>query len=165
MFTSEGSVTDTVADVNCSLAIFFTDNPNTPLLPVFDMHGTFYADTAKQDDNFQIGMDMSITPSRNSKTNGAIEVSMQALGSVVKAPDMITYNIDTISMAMDEAEKGKHTLKLGTEASVIFSKKILEDIVMPKETVNVLETKITEWQTIKEEVMANLNALSTMLNL
>ena len=90
---------------------------------------------------------------------------MQALGSVVKAPDMITYNIDTISMAMDEAEKGKHTLKLGTEASVIFSKKILEDIVMPKETVNVLETKITKWQTIKEEVMANLNALSTMLNL
>lgn len=165
MFTSEGSVTDTVADVNCSLAIFFTDNPNTPLLPVFDMHGAFYADTAKQDDNFQIGMDMSITPSRNSKTNGAIEVSMQALGSVVKAPDMITYNIDTISMAMDEAEKGKHTLKLGTEASVIFSKNILEDIVMPKETVNVLETKITEWQTIKEEVMANLNALSTMLNL
>ena len=165
MFTSEGSVTDTVTDVNCSLAIFFTDNPNTPLLPVFDMHGTFYADTAKQDDNFQIGMDMSITPSRNSKTNGAIEVSMQALGSVVKAPDMITYNIDTISMAMDEAEKGKHTLKLGTEASVIFSKNILEDIVMPKETVNVLETKVTEWQTIKEEVMANLNALSTMLNL
>ena len=90
---------------------------------------------------------------------------MQALGSVVKAPDMITYNIDTISMAMDEAEKGKHTLTLGTEASVIFSKKILEDIVMPKETVNVLETKVTEWQTIKEEVMANLKALSTMLNL
>ena len=164
-FTSEGSVTDTAADVDCSLSIFFTDNPDTPLLPVFDMHGVFYADTAKQDDNFQIGMDMSITPSRNSKTNGAIEVSMQALGSVVKAPDMITYNIDTISMAMDEAEKGKHTLKLGTEASVIFSKNILEDIVMPKETVNVLETKITEWQTIKEEVMANLKALSTMLNL
>ena len=36
---------------------------------------------------------------------------------------------------------------------------------MPKETVNVLETKVTEWQTIKEEVMANLKALSTMLNL
>lgn len=165
VFASKGSVTDTTADIDCSVSVSFTDNPDTPLLPVFDMHGTFYADTAKQDDNFQIGMDMSITPSRNSKTNGAIEVSMQALGSVVKAPDMITYNIDTISMAMDEAEKGKHTLKLGTEASVIFSKNILENIVMPKETVNVLETKVTEWQTIKEEVMANLNALSTMLNL
>jgi hypothetical protein len=165
MFTSEGSVTDTAADVDCSLSIFFTDNPDTPLLPVFDMHGAFYADTAKQDDNFQIGMDMSITPSRNSKTNGAIEVSMQALGSVVKAPDMITYNIDTISMAMDEAEKGVHTLTLGTEASVVLSKNILEDIVMPKETVNVLETKVNEWQTIKDAAIANFSALSNRLNL
>ena len=90
---------------------------------------------------------------------------MQALGSVVKAPDMITYNIDTINIEMDEAEKGAHTLKLGTEASVVLSKNILEDIVMPKETVNVLETKVNEWQTIKDAAIANFSALSNRLNL
>ena len=90
---------------------------------------------------------------------------MQALGSVVKAPDMITYNIDTINIEMEEAEKEKYTLKLGTDASFIFSKNILEDIVMPKETVKVLETKVNEWQTIQDEITANLKALSTLLNL
>jgi len=165
VFASKGSVTDTAADIDCSVSVSFTDNPDTPLLPVFDMRGTFYADTAKQSDNFKIGMDMSITPSRDNKINGAIEASMQALGSVVKAPDMITYNIDTINVEMEEAEKEKHTLKLGTDASVIFSKNILEDIVMPKETVKVLETKVNEWQTIQDEITANLKALSTLLNL
>ena len=90
---------------------------------------------------------------------------MQGVGSVTKTSDMITYKIDTINIEMDEAEKGANTLKLETDASVIFSKNILEDIVMPKETVNVLETKVNEWQTIKEEVTANLDALSTHLNL
>ena len=161
VFASEGSVTDTTADIDCSLVVSFTDNPDTPLLPVFDMHGAFYADTTKQDDNFQIGMDMSIAPTRNED----VDISMQVVGSVTKTSDMITYKIDTINIEMDEAEKGANTLKLETDASVIFSKNILEDIVMPKETVNVLETKVNEWQTIKEEVTANLDALSTHLNL
>ena len=165
VFASRGSVTDTAADIDCFVSVSFTDTPDTPLLPVFDMHGTFYADTAKQSDNFKIGMDMDITPSRNDNMNESIAASMQASGSVVKAPDMITYNIDTINIEMKELEKEKHTLKLGTDASVIFSKNILEDIVMPKETVNVLETKVNEWQAIKEEITANLSALSTLLNL
>ena len=165
VFASKGSVTDTAADIDCFVSVSFTDNPDTPLLPVFDMHGTFYADTAKQSDNFKIGMDMDITPSRNDNMNESIAASMQASGSVVKVPDMITYNIDTINIEMKELEKEKHTLKLGTDASVIFSKNILEDIVMPKETVNVLETKVNEWQAIKEEITANLSALSTLLNL
>ena len=165
VFASKGSVTDTAADIDCFVSVSFTDNPDTPLLPVFDMHGTFYADTAKQSDNFKIGMDMDITPSRNDNMNESIAASMQASGSVVKAPDMITYNIDTINIEMKELEKEKHTLKLETDASVIFSKNILEDIVMPKETVNVLETKVNEWQAIKEEITANLSALSTLLNL
>lgn len=165
VFASKGSVTDRAADIDCSVSVSFTDNPDTPLLPVFDMRGTFYADTAKQNENFKIGMDMSITPSRNNKINGAIEASMQALGSIAKTPDMITYNIDTINIEMAELEKEAYALQLGTDASVIFSKNILEDIVMPKETVKVLETKVNEWQTIKDEVTANLKALSTLLNL
>lgn len=165
VFVSKGSVTDTTADIDCSVSVSFTDTLDTPLLPVFDMHGTFYADTSKQDENFKIGMDMDITSSRNDKINGVIEASMQASGSVVKAPDMITYNIDTINIEMEEVEKEKYTLKLGTDASVIFSKNILEDIVMPKETVKVLETKVNEWQAIKDEITANLNALSPLLNL
>ena len=165
VFASKGSVTDTTADIDCSVSVSFTDTPDTQLLPVFDMHGTFYADTAKQNENFKIGMDMDITPSRNDNMNESIAASMQASGSVVKAPDMITYNIDTINIEMEEVEKEKYTLKLGTDASVIFSKNILEDIVMPKETVKVLETKVNEWQAIKDEITANLNALSTLLNL
>ena len=165
VFASKGSVTDTAADIDCSVSVFFTDTPDTPLLPVFDMHGTFYADTAKQNENLKISMDMDITPSRNDKINGTIGTSMQVSGSIAKTPDMITYNIDTINIEIEEVEKEKYTLKLGTDASVIFSKNILEDIVMPKETVKVLETKVNEWQTIKGEVTANLKALSTLLNL
>jgi hypothetical protein len=37
--------------------------------------------------------------------------------------------------------------------------------VIPNDTVKVLETKVNEWQAIKDEITANLNALSTLLNL
>ena len=94
-----------------------------------------------------------------------MNIAMQALGTVVKAPDIIIYKVDTIDMDLKAPDTEQYAVQLETDASVIYSKNILEDIVMPNDTVKVLETKVNEWQAIKDEITANLNALSTLLNL
>ena len=162
VFASEGTVTDTMADIDYSASVSFTDGSGTSPLSGLDMHCYFYADIAKQDDNFKAGIDVAAhsVGSKGEDTN-----PMQALGSVARTKDMITYKVDTVGMEMKAPDMAKHTINLGTDASFIFSKNILEDISMPKETVKVFETKVNEWQTIKDEITTNLSALSTLLNL
>ena len=133
------------------------------------MHYYFYADTTKQNDNFKIGMDVTAYNGLDGKDKGTkqvlMNIAMQALGSVEKAPDIIIYKVDTIGMDLKTPDTEQYTVQLETDASVIYSKNILEDIVLPNDTVKVLETKVNEWQAIKDEITANLNALSTRLNL
>jgi len=168
VFASEGTVTDTMADIDYSASVSFTDGSGTSPLSGLDMHCYFYADIAKQDDNFKAGIDVAAhsVGSKGEDTNPTFaNFTMQALGSVARTKDMITYKVDTVGMEMKAPDMAKHTINLGTDASFIFSKNILEDISMPKETVKVLETKVNEWQTIKDEITTNLSALSTLLNL
>ena len=169
VFASEGTVTDTVADIDYSLAMSFTNNSGDSSFANFDMHCYFYADTTQQDDNFEVGMEATAHGNLDSEDKDTkqtlMNITMQAVGSVAKTPDMITYKIDTIDMDMEIPGTEEYAVRLGTDASVIFSKNILEDISMPTETVKVLETKVSEWQAIKEEITANLSALSTLLNL
>ena len=167
IFASKGTITDTLADIDysASISIAVTPDTETPPLSGLDMHCYFYADTTKENDNFKIGMDVTSHRSFDSEKNTPLNFAIQALGSVAKAPDMITYKIDTVDMEMETPGIEKYAINLGTEASVIYSKNILDDINMPKETVNVFETKVNEWQTIKDEITANIAALSSLLNL
>ena len=182
VFASTGTVTDTVADIDYSASVsvtnvtdaskismaFSTDTESSPLSD-FDMHCSFYADTTKQSDNFNIGMDVTAQNSHDNENESTkfttLNLAMRLLGSVAKTPDMITYKIDTIGLEIATSDNEQYIAQLETDASVIYSKNILEDITMPKETIKVLETKVNEWQSIKDEITANLFALSSLLNL
>ena len=168
VFATKGTITDTTADIDYSASMSFTNDTDDSSLSDLDMHCYFYADTTKQDDNFEVGMDVTAYNGLDGKDKGTkqvlMNIAMQALGTVVKAPDIIIYKVDTIDMDLKAPDTEQYAVQLETDASVIYSKNILEDIVMPNDTVKVLETKVNEWQAIKEEITANLNALSTLIN-
>lgn len=69
------------------------------------MHCYFYADTTQQDDNFEVGMEATAHGNLDSEDKDTkqtlMNITMQAVGSVAKTPDMITYKIDTIDMDME----------------------------------------------------------------
>ena len=168
VLATKGTITDTTADIDYSASMSFTNDTDDSSLSDLDMHCYFYADTTKQDDNFEVGMDVTAYNGLDGKDKGTkqvlMNIAMQALGTVVKAPDIIIYKVDTIDMDLKAPDTEQYAVQLETDASVIYSKNILEDIVMPNDTVKVLETKVNEWQAIKEEITANLNALSTLIN-
>lgn len=173
-FASEGTVTDTLADIDYVVSMAFSDDSDDSPLGNFDMHCSFYADTAQQDDNFEISIEAIAHSNMKNEDNldgeeedakdTRMNFTMQVVGSVAKTPDMITYKIDIIDMDMEIPGTDDYTVRLATDASVVYSKNILEDIAMPKETVNVLETKANEWQAIKDQITANVAALSTLIN-
>lgn len=169
VFATEGTITDTTAKIDYSASMSVTNDTEKSSLSDIDMHYYFYADTTKQNDNFKIGMDVTAYNGLDGKDKGTkqvlMNIAMQALGTVEKAPDIIIYKVDTIGMDLKTPDTEQYTVQLETDASVIYSKNILEDIVIPNDTVKVLETKVNEWQAIKDEITANLNALSTLLNL
>lgn len=182
VFASKGAITDTTADIDYSASVsvtnvsddskismdFSTDTEYSPLSGL-DMHCSFYADTTKQADNFKIDMDVIARNNLDSESDGvqftSLNLAMRALGSVAKTSEMITYKIDTIDMEIAAPDNEQYIARIGTDTSVIYSKNILEDITMPTETVRVLETKVNEWQSIKDEITANIVALSSLLNL
>lgn len=169
VFATEGTITDTTAKIDYSASMSVTNDTEKSSLSDIDMHYYFYADTTKQNDNFKIGMDVTAYNGLDGKDKGTkqvlMNIAMQALGTVEKAPDIIIYKVDTIGMDLKTPDTEQYTVQLETDASVIYSKNILEDIVIPNDTVKVLEIKVNEWQAIKDEITANLNALSTLLNL
>lgn len=165
-FDTEGTVSDTAADIDCTMAMSLTDSSDKQQAIDMDMEWYFYADTLKAKDNFAMGMDMNMASARTDTHKVEnMNAGVHAAGSIEKTDGMITYYVDAIMMNMEVPGAGEHRITLDTDAKVVFSKDILKDIEMPEETVKVLETKVSEWNSIKDEITAKLAELSFQLNL
>ncbi|WP_038108723.1 hypothetical protein, partial [Treponema pedis] len=82
-------------------------------------------------------------------------------GNVEKTDDGINYRIDNMVLGIGDSEE--NSILLGTDANFKISKTVPASFDMPKNKINVLDTKSEEWEEIKNEAFKKLQELSMQI--
>lgn len=153
-FMTGGHITNTKADISFILDMDFSKEQADKIPGSMNIQGYFYADTSVSQENFKTGMYMSTL-----KDTSGIDVHVS--GNVEKTDDGINYRIDNMVLGIGDSEE--NSILLGTDANFKISKTVSASFDMPKDKINVLDTKSEEWEEIKNEAFKKLQELSMQI--
>ncbi|UTC61919.1 hypothetical protein E4O05_10375 [Treponema sp. OMZ 787] len=168
---SSGLSNENKADFKISMQ-FNAKNSMDEKILLADANYSVLIDKTKQSDNFKVLMNFGfpkmipVYAEKNEadkdytdKDNMMERMEMSVSGSFNKSADTAEFSINKMNVNVSE-ELGGGSLEAELESKMVISSKILKNIEMPKDRLNVLEMSPEEWTKLKNEVMMKMETMS-----
>ncbi|UTY29194.1 hypothetical protein [Treponema putidum] len=163
-FTSRGESNENKADFMINMWLTANDSMSEDLT-LGALNYAILIDKTKQSDNFKASMNFAFPKripvySDEEHDDNKMEImEMACLGSFKKNPDSVEFGIDKVSLTVP-GELGGGSLELELDSKMIMTNKILKNIEMPKDRMNVLEMNSEDWTKVKDEFIMSIESLS-----